>query len=248
MLSIHDPDTIKRLLSGKAAWLCPVEHVPSPTNYLVATLVRVEQEFQNLAPGVQTPTYLQPNAPGTCAALEELRRFQNDAAGYFSDYLEQVKPNLDPDAYAIEVLRHSRSGVYLNNKNLGKVLDDLARHLGRQVVWCLAFVDFDIHFAQHVPFLNFLVRFNFPNLMIFLVRDEAVELSQRYERANTIIGVDSQEINDLITEIKPTLPPPLPPPVVIGPATIVDDDDEEEEEVPAKKPQPRQKYRSIDEE
>jgi hypothetical protein len=255
MLSIHDPDTIKKKLAGRAAWLCPVEHTPASTNYLVATLVRIEQEFNNLAPGVSHSGF-HGLAHGQ-KALDDLHQFQQDAAGYFSDYLEQVKPDLDTDAYAIEVLRHSRAGLTLNNKNLGKVLDGLSSHLGHEVLWCLSFVDFDIHFAQHVPFLNFLLRFNFPNMVIFLVRDEAVQLSEPYERANTIIGLDTQEMYDLIAEIKPTLAPPLPvpappPPVAFPPLTTPDDEDDDpllgEQPKPRKKPKPAPKYRSIDEE
>lgn len=155
-------------LRHKDVWLEPVEGVPEGSNYLAAVIVRMGEIVNTYMMG--RGSILNGVSPDDA---QKLRVVGYQAVVAFPGNLPESKGKMDPDCYAVEVMTAERYRVGFKRR-LEEALDTFERKLGRQIEWCLTFMDFDFRLQEMAPFVDYLVKFGFPRLHVFLIEDDPV--------------------------------------------------------------------------
>ncbi|MCP4115292.1 MAG: hypothetical protein GY737_07750 [Desulfobacteraceae bacterium] len=149
-------------IKKRVIWLRPIqmETLPNSTNLLVAILSRINDAIDRLGAGLgdnhgykADPFALNQDVQKT---LSDFERLQRDVAMAWDGNLEQHAASMDPDTYAVEVLRVERNRFKLDEK-LIKILDGLNEHLipnenNKKSIFVLPIDDFDSspHRSEHL--------------------------------------------------------------------------------------------------
>ncbi len=127
-------DDLHTLIDAPVLWLEPLDldPLPGPTNLLAAILTRIDRAISlgqdtGCSPGVLNPF---PDAENAQVKLQQLKC---DVSMAWDGNLDQRAGQLDPDAYAQEVMRAENARLMINSR-LCEVLDALAK----QVPWVSA--------------------------------------------------------------------------------------------------------------
>ena len=143
-------------MRARAIWLEPVDMTSRSlsSNLLAAILARIEaatcrferQESPGLGEssrGFERRGLLEPH-PDYRNAMLELQRLQANIALAWGGNLAACQGHLDPDSFAVEVIRTEHARLSLHN-NLEMVLDQLARSTSRSPLFILPIDDFDLN-------------------------------------------------------------------------------------------------------
>ena len=121
-------------------WLEPMdmETIPAESNLLASILVRVEDVISRLGnigfggKSIKDSDYMGPSllgpGPEFNSALLDLQRIQNAIALAWEGNLQEHSSQIDPDAYAVELLRSENARLSVN-KNLDEVLNMVAQKI-----------------------------------------------------------------------------------------------------------------------
>ncbi|MCI0653303.1 MAG: DEAD/DEAH box helicase family protein, partial [Methylococcaceae bacterium] len=120
----------------RTIWLEPLdmEPLPGPANLLAAVLARIETAFKLYIPLTTTqddcrgPRGILELCPDYLEAFQKLQRIQADVALAWDGNISERGAHLDPDSYAVEVIRAENARLSLN-KHLSGTLDDLAKNI-----------------------------------------------------------------------------------------------------------------------
>jgi hypothetical protein len=170
------------LMRERAIWLEPVDMTSRSlsSNLLAAILARIEaaicqferQESPGLGEssrGFERRGLLEPH-PDYRNAMLELQRLQANIALAWDGNLTARQGHLDPDSFAVEVIRTERAGLSLH-KNLEMVLDQLARSTSRSPLFILPIDDFDLNPPACLDLLRLLRMISVPRLFSLVLGD-----------------------------------------------------------------------------
>ncbi len=172
-----------RKVRCRTVWLEPLDMEPlaGSTNLLAAILARIEAAVQPLdarewTPGSgvaridddllgPTPEYLRP--------IQELRRLQTDVALTWDGNLPQRGGQIDPDVFALEVLRAERARLNLPQR-LRDVLDGLARQMAspcgvHDPLVVLPVDDYDLNPGRCLDLLRLLRLVSVPRMLVLVL-------------------------------------------------------------------------------
>ena len=176
-----------------------MDPLPGPTNLLAAVLTRIESAVRQFVVPYTTghgqptdrqgPTGMLELCPDYLDALQSLQRLQTDVALAWDGNLPRRGDHLDPDAYALEVLRAERARLSLTG-NLTRTLDDLAGSLFRgcgvtDPLFVLPIDDVDLNPLRSLEILRLLRIITVPRLFMFVLGDVnmvEVVLNLKYSR------------------------------------------------------------------
>lgn len=173
------------ILRKRVVWLEPLdmEPLPRPTNLLAAILARIETavEHFNLSEGhnseVAARGMLVPSH-GELDALTDLQRLQTNAAVAWDGNLPERASALDPDAFAVELMRVERARLSINSE-LSRTLNGLAGLYKRDPwlsdpLFLLPVDDFDLNPTRCLDLLRLLRAISVPRLFSVILGDEDV--------------------------------------------------------------------------
>jgi hypothetical protein len=173
-------DLLQRI-RGRVVWLetLDMEPLPPETNLLASILVRLEEAAKGysgeLLSSSRRPRGLTDPTSEYHSALLALQRLQTDVALAWDGNLRDRKGSLDPDAYAVEVMRVERARLSLNTK-FAETLQKLAAYvfLGRDVkdvLFILPVDDFDLNPPICLDLLRVLRLISIPRLFTIVLGD-----------------------------------------------------------------------------
>ncbi len=202
----------------RAIWLEPVD-MTSPSlssNLLAAILARIEaaicwferQESPGLGEssrGFERRGLLEPHPPHPDYrnAMLELQRLQANIALAWDGNLAARQGHLDPDSFAVEVIRTERARLSLHN-NLEMVLDQLARSTSRSPLFILPIDDFDLNPPACLDLLRLLRMISVPRLFTVVLGDvEVAETILSLNLAGSVAQVADGVKNDAMLAVLP---------------------------------------------
>ncbi|MBI4917900.1 MAG: hypothetical protein HY825_18835 [Acidobacteria bacterium] len=154
-------------LAQHTVWLetLDLEPLPKPTNLLAAVWLRIEQglEQRGLRDDIKALSY-------------EISTLKHDIAVAWEGNLPQRSPNLDPDAYVVEMFRSEESRTHFPFR-LRKLVDQLAekaRRKGFNPVFLLPVDDFDLNPLRATELLHLLRMVSIPRLFVLVMGDARV--------------------------------------------------------------------------
>jgi len=171
-------------IRGRVVWLetLDMEPLPPETNLLASILVRLEAAAKGLggegAAATRKPRLtrglIEPSSDYHSALLD-LQRLQNDVALAWEGNLRERRGSLDPDAYAVEVMRVETSRLSLNSK-FDNTLRKLAQNVFRgrdvdDVLFILPVDDFDLNPPICLDLLRLLRLISIPRLFTIALGD-----------------------------------------------------------------------------
>ena len=171
-------------IRGRVVWLetLDMEPLPPETNLLASILVRLEAAAKGFggegAAATRKPRLtrglIEPSSDYHSALLD-LQRLQNDVALAWEGNLRERRGSLDPDAYAVEVMRVETSRLSLNSK-FDDTLRKLAQNVFRgrdvdDVLFILPVDDFDLNPPICLDLLRLLRLISIPRLFTIALGD-----------------------------------------------------------------------------
>jgi hypothetical protein len=177
-------ETALKQIRGRVVWLETLDMEPlSPdTNLLASILARLEDAARvygvNTGTTPRTPRGLVEPSSEYHDALLELQRLQTDVALAWDGNLQERQGALDPDAFALEVMRVERARLSLNTK-FAETLRKLAAYVfqGRDfqnVLFVLPVDDFDLNPPMCLDLLRALRLISVPRLFTVVLGDMRV--------------------------------------------------------------------------
>jgi hypothetical protein len=171
-------DDLIRKMRGRIVWLetLHMEPLPKDANLLAAILMRLEDaaNVYGASPSANSPRGLLEPSSEYQAALLELQRLQTDVALAWDGNLGDRQGQLDPDAYAVEVMRTEKARLSINTK-FTKTLNQLARYVFRREVddplFILPVDDFDLSPATCLDLLRVLRLISAPRFFTIVIGD-----------------------------------------------------------------------------
>jgi hypothetical protein len=164
---------------GRIVWLetLDMEPLPRNTNLLAAILIRLEDAARRYgaSPEVGEPRGLLEPSSEYHQALLELQRLQTDVALAWDGNLHERQGQLDPDAYAVEMMRTERARLSLNQR-FGDTLHRLAKYVFRRQeirdpLFVLTVDDFDLNPPNCLDLLRVLRLISVPRLFTIMMGD-----------------------------------------------------------------------------
>lgn len=170
-------------LGSRIVWMehLDMEPMTDSENMLAAILARIEDavtvHFGGMdEPGETSrrPALLSPS-PEFHKGLLKLKKLQADVGMAWDGNLSARAGRLDPDAYALEVMRAENARLRLNQR-LTEALDAIANRIPRnsdidEPLFVLSIDDFDINPAICLPLLRLLRLISVPRLFIIVLGD-----------------------------------------------------------------------------
>ncbi|MCB1035643.1 MAG: hypothetical protein KDD47_17610 [Acidobacteria bacterium] len=202
--------------SRSVIWLetLDLEPMASSSNLLASILVRIEDaiasELNGWEPSGRSKAREAPYDYSSAACdltsassdpLLELRRLQRSVAVVWEGNLRERAEHLDPDDFAVEVLRGERSRLGLN-RNLGRVLDLLAEGLWRQrptreLIFLLPIDDFDVEPLKSLELLHLLRLLSQRRLFTIICGDvEIAEKTLNLKTAGDLLATGQRPSSD----------------------------------------------------
>ncbi|MCQ0988814.1 hypothetical protein [Jiella marina] len=178
-------------VANRVVWLEPldIEATPDTANLLAAILARVDSATRrNSEPEKNTaPRRMQglfERGSDFQDALAELSRLQTDVALAWDGNLDSRAGHLDPDVYAVEVMRAERARLSLFTRMAG-VLDKIADSVAfsdinmphannRGPIFVLPIDDFDINASMCLPILRLMRMILVPRLFGLVLGDVGI--------------------------------------------------------------------------
>lgn len=166
-------------LQRKLIWLQPLEMeiLPPSSNLLAAILNRVDEAVARFR-GYHPTTHQDPRlGPEDQDELLEFTRLQQDVALAWNGNLEKHAVNIDPDAYAIEVLRAEQYRLDLNGRiehsldQLHKIFIKPSNPNVDECLFVLPVDDFDINPHRCLELIQLIRMLNVPRLFILILGD-----------------------------------------------------------------------------
>lgn len=168
----------------RVVWLEPLDMEPisESTNLLAAILTRIEDAMQDFGRslkrgegGNKRNVGLFDPAADYLQGLLALQQLQSDVALAWDGNLPARAGHLDPDVYAIEVMRSEKARINLNHrftKALEEIAGDLSISSGIQSpLFLLPVDDFDINPLACLPLLRLLRMISVPRLFSIVLGD-----------------------------------------------------------------------------
>ncbi len=179
-------DTMAKI-RGRIIWLEPMdmETVPRDSNLLASILVRIEDAIGRLGNIGRTdeglrdteyfPSGLVESGPDYQQAMLELQRVQTAIALAWEGNLQKRGAQIDPDAYAVELLRSENARLSVN-KNLDAVLNKIAGQISwisniRDPLFLLPIDDLDLNPIACLELLKMLRMISVPRLFALILGD-----------------------------------------------------------------------------
>ena len=172
-------------LQNKLIWLEPLEMetLPSSTNLLAAILSRVDMaidRFRCHHPTLHEPRHSFGMHPEEQETLLNFMKLQQDVALAWDGNIEKRAGSMDPDVYALEVLRAEQKRINLNER-IEKTLDDLCDKFipyhsenGNPCIFVLPVDDFDMNPERCFELIRMIRMFNIPRLYTIILGDERI--------------------------------------------------------------------------
>ena len=185
---IKDEEVRKKIaqVADRAIWLEPIDMEPlaESTNLLAAVLARINDAAQGPQARDEDvkPRGLLDPGPDYQDALLDLQRLENDVALAWDGNLSSRSAHIDPDHFAVEVMRAEHVRLALNRK-LRDVLDKLARDVfrdrGRERakggrIFIIPVDDFDLNPVRCLELLRILRMISVPRLFALVLGDVKV--------------------------------------------------------------------------
>lgn len=165
-------------------WLQPLEMetLPQSTNLLAAILNRIDEAVcrfrgphpkTHQSPPAYSPYQLNHDEHDVMLAFSEL---QKDVALAWDGNIEKRAANVDPDLYAVEVLRAEQKRLKLNNR-IKECLDNLHKLFikpctrGSEHLFVLPIDDFDLNPHRCLELIQLIRILNVPRLFTFILGD-----------------------------------------------------------------------------
>lgn len=205
---IGDPDangcqSLVNAMRGHVVWLetLDMEPLPQNANLMASILARLEDATKRhgtVAGSVEPRGLLEPSSEYHTALLE-LQRLQTDVALAWDGNLEQRQGQIDPDAFAVEMMRTERARLSINTK-FTETLRGLAKHVFRNgdlqdPLFILPVDDFDLNPPNCLDLLRVLRLISVPRLFTIVLGD--------LEVASTVLTLKLS--NDIGTIANPSL-------------------------------------------
>jgi hypothetical protein len=171
-------------LRSRLVWLEPIdmEALTEPTNLLAATLARIDEAVRALSPGGEPEDYrgFLDHTPEHHMALSKLHELENNVALAWDGNLGSRGAHVDPDTFAVEVMRTERARLALN-RHLRNALDELAarffsrnRSASENPLFVLPVDDFDLNPLRCLDMLRVVRMISVPRLFTLVLGDERV--------------------------------------------------------------------------
>ena len=168
-------------------WLEPMdmETTPKGANLLASILVRVEDAIARLGnvgragKSSKSTEYMGPglleSGPEYHSVMLDLQRVQNAIALAWEGNLQERSSQIDPDVYAVELLRSENSRLSLNN-NLDEVLNMIARKISwtaniQNPLFLLPVDDLDLNPLACLELLRLLRMISVPRIFSLILGD-----------------------------------------------------------------------------
>jgi hypothetical protein len=208
-------ETLLRTIAGRVVWLetLDMEPLPPETNLLASILARLEEAAKGYSGGSAAPrkprALVEPSSEYH-EALLDLQRLQTDVALAWDGNLRQRQGALDPDAYAVEVMRVERARLSLNTK-FADTLQGLATHVfdRRDVqdpLFILPIDDFDLNPPICLDLLRVLRLISIPRLFTIILGDLNV--------ASTVLSLKlSSDLGSIVKHLEYSM-------LAVGPDTV----------------------------
>lgn len=171
-------------VSKKFIWLQPLEMetLPSPANLLAAILNRIDEAVYRFR-GPHPKTHQSPLAyspyqlnPDEHDVMLEFTKLQKDVALAWDGNIEKRAAHLDPDLYAVEVLRAEHKRLKLNDR-ITKSLNDLHNFFIKpctreeEHLFVLPIDDFDLNPHRCLELIRLIRILNVPRLFTLILGD-----------------------------------------------------------------------------
>ena len=144
-----------------------------------------------------------PPHPDYRNAMLELQRLQANIALAWGGNLAARQGHLDPDSFAVEVIRTERARLSLHN-NLEMVLDQLARSTSRSPLFILPIDDFDLNPPACLDLLRLLRMISVPRLFTVVLGDvDVAETILSLNLAGSVAQVADGVKNDAMLAVLP---------------------------------------------
>ncbi len=234
----------------RLVWLeaIDMEPLPASTNLMAAILARIDlsvkpDEFGSSDAGGRRSTHgLLDPSPDYHEALLGLQELMTSVALAWDGNIVQRAGSLDPDTYAVEVMRAEQARLSLNRK-MNKVLDQLTSRVfnrgdTRDPLFVLPVDDFDMNPPRSLDLLRLLRAISVPRLFNVVLGDVRVaevvfnlKLSGALvdvagnPRCCDLLGVQPERVQSLATELAANATRKLIPPaqeVRLMPMTIAE--------------------------
>jgi hypothetical protein len=209
----RDRQMLLEQIRGRVVWLetLDMEPLPPETNLLASILVRLEdaaREFGGEAVRAprKPPGLIEPSSEYHSALLE-LQRLQTDVALAWEGNLRARQGALDPDAYAVEVMRVEKARLSLNTR-FAETLNKLAQHVFRSrdvddVLFILPVDDFDLNPPICLDLLRVLRLISIPRLFTIALGDLNV--------ASTVLSLKlSNDLGSIVRQLETPMIAVLP--------------------------------------
>jgi hypothetical protein len=206
----RDRQLLLQQIRGRVVWLetLDMEPLPPDANLLAAILVRLEDAARGFSGEAgRKPRGLMEPSSEYHSALLELQRLQTDVALAWEGNLRDRQGSLDPDAYAVEVMRVETSRLSLNSK-FAETLRKLALHVFRSrdvedVLFVLPVDDFDLNPPITLDLLRVLRLISIPRLFTIVLGDLNV--------ASTVLSLKlSNDLGSIARRLQVTMLAVLP--------------------------------------
>lgn len=184
---LEDLWTTLQTFASRLVWLEPIdmESLPASTNLLAAILARIDKavkpdetssgsESRGVGAGRAAYGLLDPS-PDYQQAMMALQELMTSVALAWDGNITQRAGSLDPDTYAVEVMRAEQARLSLNQK-MNHVLDQLARKVfdrggTRDPLLVLPVDDFDLNPPRSLDLLRLLRAISVPRLFNIVLGD-----------------------------------------------------------------------------
>ena len=169
----HNTEDLVERIRGRDFWLPELEMVGHGSP-LVALLVRLEDVARDDCFDASSLT----NAPDWAM---DMQRAQTFAAIGRPGNLQERKGHLDPDAFAVEVIRTERARIHMPSQ-LELAMDSVKKSLKQETkepVFCFPIVDFDVHKIGQQSFISEIQHFLPESVEVFIVADEEKPIIHR---------------------------------------------------------------------
>ena len=181
VMPTEDRDKVLSKIAGRLVWLetLDMEPLPPDANLLAAILVRLEDAARAYgvkeAPQLGRARGLLEPSSDYHAALLELQRLQTDVALAWDGNLRDRKGHLDPDTYAVEMMRIEQARLSLNRR-FADTFETLAEHVFRSArvhdpLFVLPVDDFDLNPPTCLDLLRVLRLISIPRLFTIILGD-----------------------------------------------------------------------------
>jgi hypothetical protein len=191
-----------KLLSNRVVWLEPIDMppLPDPTNLLAAVLARIDSTAGTESrlrpmdkPGEPARSGALGWSPDYEKALQQLRRLQASVALAWNGNLPERGAYLDPDTYAVEVIRAELARLSFH-PNLSDTLDEIARTVYRDTsgpvidpLFVLTVDDVDLNPTRCLEVLKLLRLIAAPRLFTIFLGDQGmIELVLNLQCSNEL--------------------------------------------------------------